>query len=56
MGPDWKRFVDELIKFFEKNPDIKWSGDTIVKIIKNEQIRFLEKALKIMDGYEGVPL
>lgn len=56
MGPDWKLFVDELVKIFEKNPDIKWSGDTIAKIIKNEQIKFLEKALKIMDFDEGVPL
>ena len=57
MGPDWKAFVEELIRYFEDNPyyidkygsQYNWQGYQIVKIIKDMETQFLEKSLKIMD-------
>lgn len=53
MGPDWKRFVDELIEYFSHPKNWKgWNGKEIAEIIKDREIKFLEKALKIMDEDE----
>ena len=49
MGHDWKSFVDELIDHFEYNPEGEWTGNQIVRVIKDKQIEFLEKALGCMD-------
>jgi hypothetical protein len=55
MGPDWKRFVDELISEFNCDPLKTWQGIEISRFIKDREIQFLEKALKILDLDEGIP-
>jgi hypothetical protein len=52
MGPDWKLFMDELIEHFYRHSDGLWSGEDLVRLIKDRQIQFLEKALKILDSEE----
>ena len=57
MGPDWKAFVEELIKYFsdtKEAPKYYFTSDEIVRIIKNKEIQFLEKSLMKMDLEEGV--
>lgn len=49
MGPDWKGFVDELISGFDQNPTGEWTGQQIVRFIKDCQIQYLERVLKCMD-------
>jgi len=56
MGPDWKSFIEELIEDIDKNSQTYWYRKELVRYIKNRQIQFLEKALKITDKDEGVPL
>lgn len=56
MGPDWKSFMEELIDHFEYNPGGEWTGNQIVRVIKDKQIEFLEKALHCMDVDEGVEI
>ncbi len=51
MGPDWKNFVDELLETIENHPTkLSWGKRELVSFIKDRQIQFLERTLKVMDG------
>ncbi len=50
MGPDWKNFVDELLEAIENHPyKLSWGKRELVSLIKDSQIQFLERTLKVMD-------
>ena len=54
MGPDWKKFINDLIFEIEGNSKTSWGKYELVTFIKDREIQFLQKALDIMDEGHAV--
>ena len=54
MKPDWKKFVDDLIKDIQHGKT-SWGKNELVEYIKDEEIIFLERALDPLGIDDDVP-